>query len=435
MQTGQNDPTTLPGPRESVELGVSAATIDTLLAASQEYGPIVAFNDAARGSTVFVNSADHVNALLVRQHRRLNKGTDFERVRMLLGNGIIVNDGELWRRHRRALQPAFTRRRIGAHIEAIDAISSELAAEWQAAAASGETVDINTATSRYALDVILNAIFGADHAARFRDRANNPFRFLSEEFARDLRAVTRLRAARDDIREIMEARRSESRRQHDFLDELLFGDAATEAGLTDKEIVDEVMTLVVAGYETSATTLSFAWYELSRRPELAARLTEELQAAESQAEASLAWLERIPLTLATLRETLRWYPPVWLFSRRTMAATEMLDITLPPATTLMLSPYLLHRADTYWAAPDRFDPERFVASGENPAYIPFSLGPRRCIGEYFAMLEMARHLRALLPRFAVEPAGPALTRFSFGINLRPGEPIAVSLRPRANGHV
>ena len=420
----------LPGPTTPVDLGVSAASLQLLAQATQDYGSLVAFDDSARGPTVFVNSAEYVNALLIKQHRVLRKGSDFERVRMLLGNGIIVNDGEIWRRHRRALQPAFTRRRLTDHVASIDAITATLADEWQRSADIGEPIDVNAAMSRYALDVILSAIFGPDHSARFATSATNPFRWLSEEFARDLRAVTRLRAARDDIREVIDVRRTTGRRETDFLDELLFGTAAKAAELSEKEVIDEVMTLVVAGYETSAATLTFAWYELANRPELAERLTAEIDAAEPLANQPGDWLNRLPLTLATLRETLRWYPPVWLFSRRTAEPVDVLDVHLPTGTTLMLSPYLLHRATQYWEAPTSFTPERFLGADENPAYIPFSLGPRRCIGEYFAMLEMARHLRCMLRHFVASPASNPLAELSFGINLRPGEPVHVTLRPR-----
>lgn len=430
MQTGTQSPRAFPGPTDDVSIEVGVATLTTLADAVRDFGPIVSFNDSQRGHTVFVNDAGAVNDLLLKQHRTLHKGRDFERVRMLLGNGIIVNDGEIWRRHRRALQPAFTRRRLAAHVGAIDAITAALARRWESQRASGVAIDVNSDMSRYALDVILGAIFGPDHGARFAEHDKNPFRFLSEEFARDLRAVTRLRGARDDIRAVMAERRESGRREADFLDELLFGEGALAAELTDKEIIDEVMTLVVAGYETSAATLTFAWYELARRPELGSRVAAELAAAEARAAEPLEWLGALPLTTGLLRETLRWYPPVWLFSRRTTAPTEIDGVTVGADTNLMLSPYLLHRAAAHWPDADSFRPERFIDAAENPAYIPFSLGPRRCIGEYFAMLEMARHLRVMLARFVPAPASDTLEQFSFGINLRPGEPVTIALSPR-----
>lgn len=421
----------LPGPTAPVDLNVGVETLQTLRAAANDFGSIVAFDDSRRGPTVFVNSPEHVAQLLLRQHKKLRKGSDFERVRMLLGNGIIVNDGELWRRHRRALQPAFTRRRIVSHVASMDKITERLAAEWRAAASAGTAVDINTTMSQFGLEVILRAILSDDFDARFADSATNPFRFLSEEFARDLRAVTKLRSARRDVEAIIEERRRTARRTDDFLDEMLFGDQAKAAELSLKEIVDEVMTLVVAGYETSAATLTFAWNELAVRPELAGRLVAEFAAADELAEQPLEWMAAVPLMRAVLHETLRLYPPVWLFSRSSGERVDVLDLSLPAKTTIMLSPYLLHRHPAYWTDAEQFLPERFVDSAEQPAYMPFSLGPRRCIGEYFSLLEMCRHFRVLLSAFVPQRAQETVADLAFGINLRPGHNVALTLTPRA----
>ncbi|MEL7537822.1 MAG: cytochrome P450 [Pseudomonadota bacterium] len=430
MLSQDSKTTALRGPVETVDLGVSIETLERLRAAQEEFGSIVAFNDERRGPTLFVNSAEHVNALLLRQHKQLRKGTDFERVRMLLGNGIIVNDGELWRRHRRALQPAFTRRRIAEHVVAIDAVVDRLAVEWASAAMEQATVDVNATMSRFALEIIQRAIFSDDFDQRFGRADSNPFRLLSEEFARDLRAVTRLRSARNDVQAIIEERRVSERRHIDFLDELLFGAPALDAELTDKEIVDEVMTLVVAGYETSAATLTFAWHQLATNPALADALVNELTTAGEAADDPLAWVGELPRTMAMLRETLRLYPPVWLFSRRTAEALTVLDIDIPADTNLLLSPYLLHRDPVHWTSPEDFDPDRFLAGADNPAYIPFSLGPRRCIGEFFAMLEMCRHFHRLLPMFVPALVEEPRLDLRFGINLRPGHTVTMHLDRR-----
>ncbi|MEM1261471.1 MAG: cytochrome P450 [Pseudomonadota bacterium] len=420
----------LPGPTEPVDLNVGVSTLETLSSACAEYGSIVAFEDSRRGATVFVNSPEHVGQLLLRQHKKLRKGSDFERVRMLLGNGIIVNDGELWRRHRRALQPAFTRRRIARHVVSMDAVIERLAAEWQRAGAAGVPIDVNTTMSQFGLEIILRAILSDDFDARFANTETNPFRFLSEEFARDLRAVTKLRSARQDVEAVIAERRSSVRRADDFLDELLFGEPAVAAELSLKEIVDEVMTLVVAGYETSAATLTFAWNELAQRPALAERLVAEFDAAEPMADQPLEWMAELPLMRSVLHETLRLYPPVWLFSRASGEFVEVLDLALPAQTTIMLSPYLLHRHDDYWRSADEFQPERFLKSVDQPAYMPFSLGPRRCIGEYFSQLEMCRHFRVLLRAFVPDRADATVADLAFGINLRPGHKVSLTLTPR-----
>ncbi len=417
----------LPGPKQPVDLSVSADTLAVLASAVDEYGSVVAFDDTKRGPTVFLNSAEHVNTLLIKKHRDIRKGSDFERVRMLLGNGIIVNDGDLWRRHRRALQPAFTRRRLVGQVVIMDTALAGLLARWQASAAAHEPVDVNTDMSRFALEVILRALFSDDYERHFDEHDENPFRFLSEEFARDLRAVTRLRGARETVQVIADRRRADKLRREDFLDELLFGEPSEAAALSDKEIIDEVMTLVVAGYETSAATLTWAWFELAQRPRLCARLRAEVAAAQPLRGDAMAWLKALPLLQGVLHETLRLYPPVWLFSRKTSTSVDINGMELAEGTTLMISPYLLHRHPAHWAEPEAFNAERFAHTPENSAYIPFSLGPRRCIGEYFAMLEMCRHLALMLEHFNPVPANNEAGALSLGINLRPGQSVSLTL--------
>ena len=418
-----------PGPDTPQRLQVDRATLAVLERAQATYGDIVRFFDAGRGACFFVNDSALIRQILVRRHTRYAKGRDFERVKMLLGNGIIVSDGATWRRHRRMLQPSFSKTRINRLVQTIHRHVLQLRETWQAQL--GQRIDMTAACNQYALDVILTALFSDDVDALVDDSGRNLFRFLSQDYARDLRAVTRLRSARERVQALLAQRRERPPPEPDLLQGLL--DARDRDGepLSDREVIDEVMTLVVAGYETSAGTLNWAWLELSRHPGIAERLVAEWRAAFARHAGDVsAAVHELPLHRQVLAETLRLYPPVWLYSRRIASDDEFAGVDLPAGAEVYVSPYLLHRRHPHWRTAEAFQPERFASDPPDGAYIPFSLGPRRCIGEHFAYLEMQLHLAVLLDAFQPVPAFDDPPALELGINLRSATPIHLTLERR-----
>ena len=191
---------------------------------------------------------------------------------------------------------------------------------------------------------------------------------------------------------------------------------------SDRELLDELMTLIVAGFETSANTLNWVWYLIAKHPEVEARLIAEAEEKLPNVSAlnadSLAEME---YTQQVLEEALRLYPPVWLFTRRAHELDELDDYDVPPETDIYLSPFVLHRTERYWSNPDAFDPDRFAPSDKpkkDRPYFPFSLGPRRCLGEYFSFLEMKVHIGLLLPRFRMQLVSQEEPELELSINLR-----------------
>ena len=298
------------------------------------------------------------------------------------------------------------------------------AADWELRAEAGQSIDITTEMSDFALELILRAIFGPDYDERIVAGGENPFAFLAEEFSRDINLVIKFRALRNFILEIIEERRQrEVSDSFDFLS--VYMSAVDKAGepFSDRELLDEVMTLIIAGFETSAGTLNWAWYLLATHPDVAARIVAEAEAVlgkgaplTSESVSELTYLEQV------INETMRLYPPGWVFSRRALKDTDIGDFDVPEGTDLYMSPYILHRTEDFWERPDEFDPERFSAKNfdaeQEAAFIPFSLGPRRCIGEYFAMLEMKINLALLVPRFEMSVVSDTEPTLDLGINLR-----------------
>lgn len=413
-----------PGPVRPVALGVDPETLAALEALRGRFGNIVSIEKPSGRIAYFVNEPDEVRRILVRRHGKYKKGPGFERVKMLLGNGIIVSDGDVWRRARTMIQPAFKVQNVHRLIPAMVACCDRRAAAWAEVADAGGTLDITAETSAFALELILVSIFGDDYDRRIASLPENPFSFLARDSVRDLSVVMKARALRRFLLEIIEARRESGvDRRFDFLEMYLSATDRQGVGFTDEELLDELITLIVAGFETSANTLNWAWYLLAGYPEVEARLIEEAEhLLPTVAAVNADNVSAMTYTQQVIEETLRLYPPVWLFTRRALADDELDDYDVPRDADIYLSPYILHRTEAFWADPDRFDPDRFEKSPERSQrerpYFPFSLGPRRCLGEYFSFLEMKIHLGLLLPHFRMLRLDDEHPGLELGINLR-----------------
>jgi cytochrome P450 len=423
-----------PGPKQPLAVGIDPDTLECFSALRQQYGNVVNLTTLNGRRACFINDATDVRKLLVKQHANYKKGPGFERVKMLLGNGLIVSDGVTWRRSRRMIQPAFSRQNLHRLIEIMTSCAEKTSARWEAAAEAGETIDVTQDMSEFSLELILRCIFGVDYERSIVVGDQNPFEFLSKESARDLRVVMQVRDTRQLILRIIRERQERGGGDaFDFLSMYLAARDKDGARFTDNELLDELITLIVAGYETSAGTLNWAWFLLATHPEVEQTLLDEAKSClgsvsemDQQSIADMIYAQQV------LEETLRLYPPVWLFTRRASVDDSLVNYDMAEGTDIYLSPYILHRSEEYWANPDQFYPERFspetgtYKKGERP-YFPFSLGPRRCLGEYFSFLEMKVHLGLLIQRFHMTLASDAVPALDLGINLRTSE--SVILRP------
>lgn len=419
-----------PGPAGQVHLGIDLETLDTLLQVRDEYGDIVSMTRRNGRLAYFINDPDEVRRILVRRHGRYVKGPGFERVKMLLGNGLIVSDGDVWRRSRTMIQPAFSRQKVHRLLKVMVQCCDNRAVQWAAAAEKGEPVNITTETSDFALELILISIFGDDYESKLLSEGENPFAFLASDSTRDLSVVMKARNLRRLLTDIIGSRRNAGNAEtHDFLSMYMHAADKQGVGFTDDELLDELITLIVAGFETSANTLNWVWYLLAGHPDVEEKLIEEsrrlipgVSAVSADALAEMTYTQQV------LEETLRLYPPVWLFTRRSREDDELDEFDVPRDTDIYLSPFILHRTAKYWPDPDRFDPDRFAegSCGKNERpYFPFSLGPRRCLGEYFSFLEMKVHLGLLLPRFRMMRLGNEDPGLELAVNLRSASDIGL----------
>jgi cytochrome P450 len=425
-----------PGPAEGFDLGGSDESLARLRRYFAEFGDIYRVFAPSRGVYNYViNHPDDIKRVLLSNHRNYTKGEGMDRVKILLGNGIMTSEGDFWRRQRRMMQPSFHRRVIDQFSALIREVNDKFAARWADKAARAEPVNLSDDTSELTLEIVLRSIFGSDLARLETQFGANPFEVVAKEQNRDLKFAFRFRSLTKLVAELIDRRRREPEEHFDFLSMLMATrDRDTEEAMSDKEMIDEVLTLIVAGHETTAAALTWTWYLISQHPDTAARLQAEADGVGSERTLGLDAAESLQFTHQVLQEALRLYPPGWLITRRTLEADELGGYPIAPRTDVFISPYMLHRHPAFWSEPEEFRPERFAGADAEErhrfAYIPFAVGPRHCIGENLAMFEMLAHVQAMSRRFRLTRANHEPIELEAQINLRPRSNLMMMVEPR-----
>jgi cytochrome P450 len=424
-----------PGPAEGFDLAGSDESLARLRRYFTQYGDFYRVFAPSRGVYNYViNHPDDIKRVLLSNHRNYTKGEGMDRVKILLGNGIMTSEGDFWRRQRRMMQPSFHRRIIDRFGGLIREVNDKFAARWAEQAARAEPVNVSDDTSELTLEIVLRSIFGSDLARLEKQFGANPFEVVAKEQNRDLKFAFRFRSLTKLVAELIERRRREPEEHFDFLAMLMAArDRETDAAMSDKELIDEVLTLIVAGHETTAAALTWTWYLISQHPAAQTQLQAEADRVGADRPLGLDAAESLSFTHQVLQEALRLYPPGWLITRRTLESDELGGFAIPPRTDVFISPYMLHRHPAFWSEPEEFRPERFA--GEDAAerhkfsYIPFAVGPRHCIGENIAMFEMLAHVQAM-SRFTLTRAGNEPIELEAQINLRPRSNLMMTVSER-----
>ncbi len=308
------------------------------------------------------------------------------------------------------IQPALRQQALGAFQAVIRDANHALIKQWLDAAQSAESVNVTRDISMMTLEITLRLIFGPDYP-----QLAPHFRLLSDESARDLRFAYAFRALNPRVTEVVIRRQNEQSETTDLLGTLMAATTRDGQMMETRQLVKEVMTLIVAGHETTASTLNWTWYLLSQHPLVEARFHAALEGPD---DAAHAYARRL------LEETMRLYPAGWMMSRRALRDDQIGPWFVPAGTEIYLPVYTIQRHPAHWAEPDRFDPDRFELNGADAserhplALLPFSAGPRNCIGEHVARMEMQMHMilvgRRL--RFVFQEMKPP--KLDLGVNLR-----------------
>lgn len=432
------------------------APLATLTRALRENGDVsrVEFPGGQRGHFLF--HPDHVRAVLVDHAKHVTKDTPgFSALRLLLGNGLVTSDGAFWLRQRRIAQPAFHRARIFALGGRMVELTRRTADEWSAAARAGVTVDVAESMMRLTLRVVADTMLGQDverDAAGVGRAITHLLHDLNERIVRPWSPPLawptprnrRFAESRGTVARVVDEAIARKRAKPDapggeFLRMLIEArDEETGEAMTDQQLRDEVVTIFGAGHETTANLLAWTWAWLSRLPHVRRRLRDELDAVLGDRDATADDYPKLPYTRAVLAESLRLTPVVWLVSRRLQQDLSVGGHVLPAGTLAFLSPYATHRHPAFWENPEGFDPERFLggAGDGRPtlAYFPFGAGPRKCIGDTFALVEAVLVVATLARRFELELPPGMVPEPEPVITLRPrgGLPMRVRARSAAS---
>ncbi|GLY25873.1 cytochrome P450 [Micromonospora sp. NBRC 101691] len=448
-------PRLAPGPRGTFLLGslldLRRDLIGFLGQVSAEYGDIVRFTVA--GFTVhLVTHPDHLRHVLQVNSKNYDKQShEYRPLKLAFGAGLFTNDGDSWLRQRRLMQPAFHRQRILKLGEFIVADVVDRIARWESYAARGESLDVAAEMVALSMNVATKSLFSTGlrgdgevtAIARSLDTVINyclyrtmvPFAPPPKVPTRRNREFTTAMAELDGIiYRIMGERRAQDEQPYDLLSMLLEArDEDTGEGMSDKQVRDEIATLLLGGYETTSNQLSWAWYELSRNPEVEARLHEELDRVLGDRLPTVADVPQLEYTNRVLEETLRLYPVPWL-ERRAAGADTLGGYHVKANSLIYISPYLTHRHPDFWEDPERFDPDRFTPerSADRPrfAYFPFGGGPRLCIGNRLAQLEAQLTLATIAQRYRLRmvPGHPVEAKMQVTTSPRHG--LRMTLEPR-----
>ena len=371
---------------------------------------------------------------------------------LLTGNGLVTSEGEFWRRQRRLAQPAFHRQRLALLAEGMTRAAVQMLEHWEATyARTGEPFDMAEEMSGLTVRIAGETLFGADigpDAARFGDalkvalehvsrRMRSPFVApLSVPTARN-RAFLRARRTLDEVVEqIVRTRRRDASDRGDLLSMLMLArDEESGEGMDDRQVRDEVMTLLIAGHETTAAALTWTWYLLARNPEARRKLSAELSDALAGRAPGVEDLPRLPYTRMVFDETLRLYPPAWGQPRESVAGDEVCGYHIEAGRMVFVSQYLTHRHPDYWERPEEFLPERFAPELSNSrprfAYYPFGGGARQCIGNRFALMEAQLIIAAVAQHFGPELLDESEPPLDATFSLRPRGGLRMRLaRPR-----
>ncbi len=377
--------------------------LDFFTTLARTYGDISAYRMA--GEQLFlVNEPRLIRDILVTHNRNFTKSRGLERSKRLLGQGLLTSEGAMHLRQRRLMQPAFHRDRIAGYGDLMAGYGDRMRRSWT----DGATLDISREMNRLTLSIVGKTLFDVDvesQAAEVGDALTavmESFWMMMLPFADVLERlpVPRLRRARmararlDAIIYRMIADRRASGRDHgDLLSMLLAAqDEDDGAVMTDQQVRDEAMTIFLAGHETTANALMWTWYLLSGAPEIEATLHAEVDRVLRGRLPAMGDLASLQFVERVVTEALRLYPPAWIVGRRAIGEYALGEYVAPARSILVMSPYIMQRDPRFYAEPERFDPDRwtpeFRAALPKFAYFPFGGGPRQCIGESFAWMEL-----------------------------------------------
>ncbi|HEX6277080.1 MAG TPA: cytochrome P450 [Polyangiaceae bacterium] len=416
--------------------------LGSLAGVKERHGDAVVFGELLQKNVLF-SDPDAVEALFVGRHADFAKDVFTKDLGELLGTGLLTNEGESWKAKRKLMAPSFQPREIAGYGDTMVTCAEETLGRFR----EGELFDAYAAMMRLALDVVARTLFGSeferfDEVEACLSIADRSYRKLW----RTWRAFVRRWVPLPEVRALREARRrldvvvldiiQKKRRNpgNDMLSRLLALTDESGRGMTDAEIRDEAMTVFLAGHETTALALTYTLHLLATHPEPYARMVEEIDRQLGGRRPTVADVPKLAFTNAVVRESLRLYPPVWAMARLVTRDTELFGVFLPKDSQVLVSQWVIQRDARFFPQPEQFRPERWLDGETNDlprfAYFPFGGGPRVCIGQHFALLEVALVLSRFAQAVRFEREPNAKLELSPVVTLRPKGPVRFRVRRR-----
>lgn len=410
-----------------------------------EWGPFASF---------LVSRPEHVKHVLHDNAKNYWKGIALGRLRIVMGDGLIVSEGEFWRRQRRMAQPAFHRQRIETFVSVMTDSIRAMLERWRPIAIGGEPFDMGAEMGPLTMSIVGRAMVGRDFFAESAELLKagltaNEFMNtrLTQYFPPPLWLPTRknreFRRALALTEAVVYQTIAERRRASDPGDDLLgmmlaATDPDTGESMSDRQLRDELFTILGAGQETTAILLSWTWWLLGTHPEVEARLRHEIATVLGDRVPTVQDVPALAYARMVLQEALRLYPPVWALPRQAVAEDEIGGYRVPAGAPVTLCPYLSHRHPDFWRAPEIFDPENFAPAAVEGrprfAYYPFGGGPRVCIGLEFALLEAQLTIAMVCQRYRFRLLPDRPVERGIQLTLRPRNGVWMTLidadRPR-----
>lgn len=394
-----------------------------------------------------ISRPDHIQEIVLTQAGKFHKERDYKNEKhglaRFMGNGLVVSDGEFWKRQRKLAAPALHARRIQSYAGTMVEYTMQMLDQWQ----DGARLDIADEMMRLTLHIVARTLFNVDISGEV-SRVKEAMDTLQEVAGGspifrlptwlptplELRARKGLRDLDEIVYGIIKDRRASGEDKGDLLSMLLLARDDDGNGMTDKQARDEAVTMFLAGHETTANALNWTFYALAQHPDILAKLHAEVDAVLGGRAPTLSDLDRLKYTEMVVKESMRLYPPVWGFSREAIEDVQIGEYEVPKGSSLVISTYWTHRDARWFPNPERFDPERFSPEQESKirkyAYIPFGGGPRICIGNSFAMMEARLLLATIVSRYTLSLAPGQRVEMLPLITLNPKGGLPMTVRRR-----
>ncbi len=424
-------------------MGFKNDPINFMMNSAAEHGDILLFK-LLNKKIYFLNNPEYIRHVLHNNHKNYHKSPGYKPLRLLGGMGIFTSDGEQWLKQRKLYQPAFSHKSIETYSHSVIKNTNDILDDWTLQMEKGESINMSREMMKVTMAIISETLFSTkiDYQSNLWDAVSYALGWINDRALKNPFVLPanwptpknkKFHAAAAELNalvyKIIEEKKAQNNNPNDLLSRFMNPGGDLE-GLNAQELRDEVMTIFIAGHETSANVLMWTFYELCRHPAIEKKLYDEVTQLGDR-ELNYKDLYHLEYTAQVLNEVMRLYPPVWHMGRQNLAPDKIGDYELPTGSHVRISPLVLHRHPDYWENPNDFDPERFSKANmdhQKPfSFIPFGGGPRLCAGRNFAMMEMVLILAKAVQRFKIETNENYYVEMGPLMTLRPKDDILLKL--------